>query len=119
MVAILYAEDDASLRNFFSKALEKAGHQVCACANGVQALKALKFGDDIFELLLTDIMMPDMDGITLAKQAEILSPNIKVIFITGFAAVALNNGKKAHQRLLSKPVHLRELISEIDRFMTT
>lgn len=118
MATILYAEDDDAMRQFFEKALEKAGHHVIACSDGERALRALKFADGAFDLLLTDIMMPGLDGIELAKQAEILSPGIKIMFITGFAAVAMSDVKASEQTVLSKPVHLRQLVSEIDRLVT-
>jgi len=58
-----------------------------------------------FDMLLTDIMMPGMDGIELAKQAEVLSPGIKIMFITGFSAVAMSDCQAAEQTVLQKPVH--------------
>ena len=119
MATILYAEDDADMRRFFEKALEKAGHNVIACSDGERALRALKFADGAFDLLLTDIMMPGIDGIELAKQAEQLSPGIKVMFITGFAAVALNPDSNApkNAKVLSKPFHLKQLVSEVERML--
>jgi two-component system cell cycle response regulator CpdR len=117
MATILYAEDDDAMRKFFEKALEKAGHHVVACADGDRALRALKFADGAFDLLLTDIMMPGMDGIELAKQAEILSPGIKIMFITGFAAVAMGDLSASEQTVLSKPVHLRQLVNEGDKLI--
>jgi two-component system cell cycle response regulator CpdR len=69
--------------------------------------------------LLTDIVMPEMDGIELARRATELDPEIKVMFITGFAAVALNPDNKTPKdaRVLSKPFHLRELVSEVQRLL--
>ncbi len=117
MATILYAEDDDGMRRFFEKALEKAGHHVIACADGERALRALKFADGAFDMLLTDIMMPGIDGIELAKQAETLSPGIKIMFITGFAAVAMSDQDVSSQTVLSKPVHLRQLVDEVDRLI--
>ena len=117
MATILYAEDDDGMRRFFEKALEKAGHHVIACADGERALRALKFADGAFDMLLTDIMMPGIDGIELAKQAETLSPGIKIMFITGFAAVAMSDQDVSNQTVLSKPVHLRQLVQEVDRLI--
>lgn len=117
MATILYAEDDDAMRQFFEKALEKAGHNVIACADGERALRALKFADGAFDLLLTDIMMPGLDGIELAKQAGTLSPGIKIMFITGFAAVAMNDMEAAENPVLSKPVHLRQLVDEVDKLI--
>jgi len=118
MATILYAEDDDAMRKFFEKALEKAGHHVIACSDGERALRALKFADGAFDMLLTDIMMPGLDGIELAKQAEVLSPGIKIMFITGFAAVAKNDmGTSPDARVLSKPIHLRQLVGEVEKLI--
>ncbi len=117
MATILYAEDDDAMRSFFEKALEKAGHHVIACPDGDRALRALKFADGAFDLLLTDIMMPGLDGVELAKQAEILSPGIKIMFITGFAAVAKNSADTPDAKVLSKPVHLRQLVGEVEKLI--
>ena len=65
--------------------------------------------------------MPGMDGLELARRAAVEIPGLRVIFITGFAAVALNN-QTAHQaeaKVLSKPFHLRTLVDEIDRVLAT
>jgi len=117
MATILYAEDDDAMRGFFEKALEKAGHHVIACADGERALRALKFADGAFDMLLTDIMMPGVDGIELAKRAELISPGIKIMFITGFAAVAMNDSRTPESTVLSKPVHLRQLVNEVDKLI--
>jgi two-component system cell cycle response regulator CpdR len=85
---ILLAEDDESMRGFLERALTKAGYHVIAFANGKEAHERLQ--EEPFTLLLTDIVMPQMDGIELARRATELDPEIKVMFITGFAAVTLN-----------------------------
>ena len=117
MATILYAEDDDAMRKFFEKALEQAGHHVIACDDGERALRALKFADGAFDMLLTDIMMPGLDGIELAKEAERLCPGIKIMFITGFAAVAMNDAGARNATVLSKPVHLRQLVGEVERLI--
>ena len=85
---ILLAEDDNDMRRFLVKALQNAGYTVASFDNGLAAYHRLR--EEPFELLLTDIVMPEMDGIELARRATELDPDIKVMFITGFAAVALN-----------------------------
>ena len=85
---ILLAEDDNDMRRFLVKALENAGYEVTDYDNGMSAYRRLR--EEPFELLLTDIVMPEMDGIELARRASELDPDIKIMFITGFAAVALN-----------------------------
>ena len=114
---ILLAEDDDSMRGFLERALAKAGHQVIAFANGAEAFERLK--QEPFTLLLTDIVMPKMDGIELARRASELDPDLKIMFITGFAAVTLHAdlGGARDARVLSKPFHLKDLVREVDRLL--
>ncbi|MCW5725771.1 MAG: response regulator [Maricaulaceae bacterium] len=117
MAKILLAEDDDSMREFLAKALKRAGHEVTACADGDQGLAAFESGPNGFDLLLTDIVMPGIDGIELARRAAEVDPGLKIMFITGFAAVALNpgSGAPANAKVLSKPFHLRDLVNEVAR----
>src|ERR1700674_3661011 len=114
---ILLAEDDNDMRRFLVKALQNAGYSVASFDNGMSAYNRLR--EEPFELLLTDIVMPEMDGIELARRATELDPEIKVMFITGFAAVALNpdNSAPKDARILSKPFHLRDLVNEVERLL--
>jgi two-component system, cell cycle response regulator CpdR len=117
MTRILLAEDDNDMRRFLVRALQNAGYDVAAFDNGLSAYHRLR--EEPFSLLLTDIVMPEMDGIELARRATELDPEIKVMFITGFAAVALNADTTAPKdsKVLSKPFHLRELVSEVDKML--
>ena len=117
MQTILLAEDDDSMRSFLAKALERAGYDVVSYGNGAEALQGLKVKP--VTLLLTDIVMPEMDGIELAKRAAELNPEMKIMFITGFAAVALQQYSEAPQRarILSKPIHLKDLVREVDKML--
>ena len=117
MAKIILAEDDEDMRRFLVKALEKAGHHVTSFGEGASAFEEIK--QTTFDLLLTDIVMPEMDGIELARRAAELDPHLKIMFITGFAAVALHPDSKAPKdaKVLSKPFHLRDLVAEVDRMM--
>ena len=117
MHKILLAEDDNDMRRFLVKALENAGFQVSPHDNGMSAYQRLR--EEPFEMLLTDIVMPEMDGIELARRATELDPDLKVMFITGFAAVALNPDSEAPKdaSVLSKPFHLRDLVNEVERLL--
>jgi two-component system cell cycle response regulator CpdR len=117
MGRILLAEDDDSMRGFLERALGKAGYEVMAFANGEEAYERLQ--QEPFTLLLTDIVMPRMDGIELARRAAELDPELKIMFITGFAAVILNNETTAPKdaRVLSKPFHLKDLVREVERLL--
>jgi len=114
---ILLAEDDNDMRRFLARALEQAGYVVASFDNGMSAYNRLR--EEPFELLLTDIVMPEMDGIELARRATELDPEIKVMFITGFAAVALNPDSDAPKdaKILSKPFHLKDLVNEVQKLL--
>ena len=116
LARILLAEDDDSLRGFLTRALERAGYEVVACPDGEAAVQAL---DQTFEVLLTDIVMPGIDGIEVARIAAARHPNLRIMFITGFAAVALSAGERAPAgaKVLAKPVHLREIVAEVERMI--
>lgn len=114
---IILAEDDESMRGFLARALERAGYEVVAFADGKAAYQRLL--EEPFTLLLTDIVMPEMDGIELARRACELDPALKIMFITGFAAVTLNTDTPPPHdaRVLSKPFHLRDLVDEVGRLL--
>lgn len=105
------------MRGFLERALKKAGYDVCSFANGAEAYERLK--EEPFSLLLTDIVMPQMDGIELARRASELDPDLKIMFITGFAAVTLNNSPDALEdaRVLSKPFHLKDLVLQVEMLL--
>src|SRR3546814_11095219 len=96
------------------RSLERSGYAVSAVDRGTAAIPLLE--TERFDLLLTDIVMPEMDGIELAQRCAEIVPDTRVMFITGFAAVTLKAGRTMPKaRVLSKPFHLRDLVLEIDR----
>ncbi len=117
MASILLAEDDDNIRIFLARALRRAGHEVHDMPDGDTALAF--FQEQPVDLLLADVVMPGIDGIELARRASQLWPHLRVIFITGFAAVALRHARTMPREatVLAKPFHLRELVAEIDRFL--
>ena len=118
MARILLAEDDESLRAFLTVNLRRAGHEVESFADGDSAWAALERG--AYELLLTDIVMPGMDGIELAQRAVQIRPGLKVMFITGFAAMTMESGNPAlkNTRVLSKPFHLNYLVEQVETLLS-
>jgi two-component system, cell cycle response regulator CpdR len=117
MARILLAEDDDNLRIFLARALRRAGHEVHAVADGDAALAWVT--EQPIDLLLADVVMPGLDGIELARRANDLWPELRVMFITGFAAVALRQRgvTRREAAVLAKPFHLRQLVDEIDAFL--
>ena len=114
--SILLAEDDAAMRAYLTRALEQAGYAVDAVDRGTDALPLLE--ERSYDLLLSDIVMPEMDGIELAQKCNEVSPSTKVMFITGFAAVSLKASREQPQaKVLSKPFHLKDLVLEVERVL--
>ncbi|MEM7703523.1 MAG: response regulator [Pseudomonadota bacterium] len=111
---ILLAEDEEAMRAYLARALNNAGYRVETVDRGTDAIPLLESQD--FDLLLSDIVMPEMDGIELAQRCAEISPRTKVMFITGFAAVSLRASREQPQaKVLSKPFHLRDLVLEVER----
>jgi len=111
---ILLAEDEEAMRAYLARALSNAGYRVETVDRGTDAIPLLE--NEQFDLLLSDIVMPEMDGIELAQRCAEISPHTKVMFITGFAAVSLRASQEQPQaKVLSKPFHLRDLVLEVER----
>src|SRR3546814_5670512 len=107
MIRILLAEDDDVMREYLARALTSAGYDVTAVDRGTAAVPYIDSGT--FDLLLSDIVMPEMDGIELAQHTAKAAPQTQVMFITGFAAVSLRAEETVPQaKLLSKPFHRSE-----------
>ena len=119
MAKILIAEDDQSMSSFLSLALEKVGHTVEITHNGLDALKAVEDAKEPFDLLLADIVMPGIDGIELSNKVTKIQPNLKVMFITGFAAVAIGRKDLDQEtaKILSKPFHLNDLVEQVETLL--
>lgn len=85
MARILVTEDDESVRSFVKRALELDGHEIVTAEDGGEGLDVLKMESGRFDLLLTDIKMPVMDGIALALAAARDYPGLKILLMTGYA----------------------------------
>lgn len=116
MARILLAEDDDAMRQFLATALGRAGHEVVSCPDGREALAALT---EEYDLLIADIVMPGLDGVELARRARASLPKLRVMFITGFAAVVLDGGRTPvpNASVLSKPFHLRDLVRHVQQVL--
>jgi two-component system cell cycle response regulator CpdR len=85
MARILIAEDEEGIRSLVARALSQDGHAVTTATDGAEALDLLPRERGAFELLLTDIRMPIMDGIALALAAARDHPHVAILLMTGFA----------------------------------
>ena len=114
MASILVAEDEESVRAFVARALENAGHAVTTAADGLQAVDALH--RERFDMLVTDIVMPNMDGITLALKATKDWPDMAVLLMTGYAAERqrAHNLEALIHKVISKPFEMRDFLAAVD-----
>jgi two-component system, cell cycle response regulator CpdR len=85
MARILVADDEEAIRNLLARALRQDGHEVMTACDGADALGLLVRENGAFELLLTDIRMPVMDGIALALAAARDHPAVTILLMTGYA----------------------------------
>jgi two-component system cell cycle response regulator CpdR len=114
---ILLAEDEEAMRAYLQRALTNAGYEVETVDRGTEAIPMLE--KKHFDLLLSDIVMPEMDGIELAQRCAEISPRTKVMFITGFAAVSMGIKEKTDNKakVLSKPFHLNDLVDQVNQLL--
>jgi|SRR5882757_2312694 CheY-like chemotaxis protein len=85
MARILVADDEEGLRSLIARALKQDGHEVMTASDGAEALDLLTREQGAFELLLSDIRMPVMDGIALALTAARDHPDVTILLMTGYA----------------------------------
>lgn len=110
---ILIAEDEDAVREFLIRALNHAGHEVTAVADGGEALEALQAAS--FDLLLTDIVMPELDGVALALKVTKDFPDLRIVLMTGYAAEqarAHNLDDLVHE-VVSKPFSMSEICAVV------
>ena len=114
---ILLTEDDESVRTFVSRALQLDGHQVETAGDGLEALERLTARDGGYDLLVSDVKMPLMDGIALAHKAASQWPGLPILLMTGFAdqRERADDLSQVIRDVLTKPFTLqqiREAVSE-------
>jgi len=112
---ILIAEDDEAVRALVIRALSEDGHDLRTAADGAEALDALNHQDGEFDLLLTDVKMPVMDGIALALAAGRDHPDVAIMLMTGYA----DQRERAHELdalvhdVIAKPFTLSQIQSAV------
>jgi len=107
---ILIADDDPDLTEVIAGGLAEAGYTVLTAPNGYDAIGIL--ADNWIALLLTDITMPGIDGFELARQAKVMRPNIKVIYLGG---AAVQTDGPVHGPVIQKPMRIADLLGEVQR----
>ncbi len=111
---ILLVEDEDAVRTFSTRALMNKGYEVIGAENGQAALNLLEEQDhNDIDLMITDVMMPDMDGPTLAKHMRELNPQLKIIFISGYTEDRLKDHMGENIYFLPKPFTLKQLAQKV------
>lgn len=106
---ILIADDDSSLRTFISAALSNDGYDVIEAEDGSTAWNIIQ--NQKFDLLLTDIVMPHMDGVELSTKAIVHDPHMKIMFMTGFTGMGTEFESKT--TVIAKPFHLNDIVKKV------
>ena len=112
---ILLVEDEANLRYLARQYLEKQGYKVIEAADGAVAMQIAVAHEKIIHLLLTDVIMPGMNGRELAQRIAEIRPNVKILYMSGYTenVIGHNGMLDAGIRLLQKPFNLRDLKSMV------
>ena len=108
---ILLVEDEANLRYLARQFLEKQGYRVIEAADGAVAMQIAVAHEGVIHLLLTDVIMPGMNGRELAQRISEIRPNVKILYMSGYTenVIGHNGMLDAGVRLLQKPFNLRDL----------
>jgi two-component system, cell cycle response regulator CpdR len=120
MARILLADDDAATRDLVQRALATDGHAVTPTQDGSEALEKLREAPDAFDLLITDVQMPGLDGIALAEASVAANAKLRVILMSGFAD---EFGRAEHlqgkiARVLTKPFTLEQIRAAVRAALT-
>jgi two-component system cell cycle sensor histidine kinase/response regulator CckA len=112
---VLLVEDEDAVRSFAARALGTRGYQVLEASTGAEALEVFEEHHGDVDLVVSDVVMPEMDGPTLMKQLRQDNPDIKIIFISGYAEDAFrrNLAENEHFMFLQKPFDLKQLAAAV------
>ena len=114
-LTVLFVEDESDLRDLVMGMLLAKGFRVFVAADGVDALHLLR--QHHVDLLFTDIVMPGMNGVLLARYAKDLQPQLKVLFTTGYVQRALERNAVLYGPVLFKPLRHTEIIQEVEALL--
>jgi two-component system cell cycle sensor histidine kinase/response regulator CckA len=118
---ILLVEDEDGLRSLNARGLRSRGYSVIEAANGVEAMEALEERNGAIDLVVSDVVMPEMDGPTLLKEMRQRNPNLKIIFVSGYAEEAFDKSLPENEQFafLPKPFARSALVEKVKETMTS
>jgi two-component system cell cycle sensor histidine kinase/response regulator CckA len=118
---ILLVEDEDGLRSLNARGLRSRGYSVIEAANGIEAMEALEEKNGAVDLVVSDVVMPEMDGPTLLKEMRGRNPDLKIIFVSGYAEDAFEKSLPENEQFafLPKPFTLAQLVAAVKETMTT
>ncbi|TAH67935.1 MAG: response regulator [Rhodopseudomonas palustris] len=116
---ILLVEDEEGLRSLNARGLRSRGYTVIEAGNGIEALEALEEQNGVIDLVVSDVVMPEMDGPTLLKTMRERNPKLKIIFVSGYAEDAFEKSLPENQQFafLAKPFTLSQLVAAVKETM--
>jgi two-component system cell cycle sensor histidine kinase/response regulator CckA len=116
---ILLVEDEEGLRSLNARGLRSRGYSVIEASNGVEAMEALEEKNGAVDLVVSDVVMPEMDGPTLLKTMRGRNPDLKIIFVSGYAEDAFEKSLPENQQFafLPKPFTLSQLVAAVKETM--
>jgi two-component system, cell cycle sensor histidine kinase and response regulator CckA len=118
---ILLVEDEDGLRSLNARGLRSRGYSVIEASNGIEAIEALEEKDGAVDLVVSDVVMPEMDGPTLLREMRIRNPNLKIIFVSGYAEEAFEKSLPENEQFafLAKPFALSALVEKVKETMAS
>jgi two-component system cell cycle sensor histidine kinase/response regulator CckA len=118
---ILLVEDEEGLRSLNARGLRSRGYTVVEASNGIEALEALEERDGAIDLVVSDVVMPEMDGPTLLRSMRKRNPDLKIIFVSGYAEDAFAKSLEENEKFdfLAKPFALSALVAKVKETMAS
>jgi two-component system cell cycle sensor histidine kinase/response regulator CckA len=116
---ILLVEDEEGLRSLNARGLRSRGYSVIEASNGIEAMEALEEKNGAVDLVVSDVVMPEMDGPTLLREMRVRNPNLKIIFVSGYAEEAFDKSLPENEQFafLAKPFALSALVAKVKETM--